>query len=66
MAIERKANEYKPFFCHTIQLENQNPPQKHLGKHFCEYCGCLDLSIDNINVQPHVLMIVMKNRLEEN
>jgi hypothetical protein len=67
MAIKINANGYnKPFFCDTIQLENQKPHKNIWVNILCEYCGCLDLSINNIITQPHVLMNAMKNRLEEN
>jgi hypothetical protein len=32
----------------------------------CGYCRILDPSINNINAQPHILMNLVKNRLEEN
>jgi hypothetical protein len=35
-------------------------------EHVMWYCHCLDLSIDNINAQPHALMNEMKNRLKNN
>jgi len=30
------------------------------------YCRILDPNIDNINAQPHILMNLVKNRLEDN
>jgi hypothetical protein len=51
----------------VIHLENQNkPPHINIGINILHgYYGVLDLNINNNNAQPHVLMNIVKSKLED-
>ncbi len=67
MAIARKANEMKHFFVTCDSTWKPKAPRINIWINMLHgYCHILDLSINNINAQPNILMNIVKNRLEEN
>jgi hypothetical protein len=67
MAIERKANGMKLFFVTCDSTKKPKAPYTNIWINMlCGYCHILDPSINNINAQPHILMNLVKNKLEEN
>ncbi len=67
MDIERKANGMKPFFVTCDLVGKPKAPHRNIWINMlCGYCHILDSSIDNINAQPHILMNLVKNKLEKN
>jgi hypothetical protein len=55
----------KAFFYDSTR--KPKPPHQNIWVNmFQGYCGILDPNIDNINPQPHVLLIQVISKLEEN
>jgi hypothetical protein len=66
MAIKKKNKGLKPFLVTCDSSRKPKPPHINIWINMLHgYCGVLDLNIDNINAQPHVLMNIVKNRLED-
>jgi hypothetical protein len=66
IAIERNNKGLKPYFVTCDSFGKPKAPHINIWVNmFHEYCGVLDLNIDNINAQPHVLMNTLKSRLED-
>jgi hypothetical protein len=66
MAIKRKNKRLKPYFVTCDSFGKPKAPHINIWVNMlCGYCGILDPSINNINVQPHALMNIVKGKLED-
>jgi hypothetical protein len=64
MVIDRKNKGLKLYFVTCDSSGKPKAPTNIWVNMLRGYCGVLDPSINNINAQPHVLMNMMKSRLE--